>query len=279
MTIGEWLNSISKTLEEKNCDQPQMESRFLLQEALGLSSAELVLQSTRAVTETEAERLKAWLEKRAAGVPLAYLSGSKGFYKYEFSVEPGVLIPRPETELVVTAALERAKGVRYLADLGCGSGCIGISLLKEWPKAQLWAVDASKVCCAVTKKNAQKLNLLERVEVVNAEVEKWSPTVLLDVIVSNPPYIPEGDPAVEKNVHLYEPHAALYSDKDGLTAIRSWTSFAAKNLRPGGLFVFEFGAGQSQAAQSIMAQAGFEDLRVDRDLAGIDRVISGIKRG
>lgn len=279
MTIAEWLKKIGKTLQEHDFEQAPMEARFLLQAALGISPTDLILQSSRVVQPEESERLTKWLKDRAAGVPLAYLSGTKGFYKYDFVVEPGVLIPRPETELVVTLALKRATQVKRMADLGCGSGCIGLSFLKERLEAKLWAVDASAICCRVTQENAQRLEVADRTEVVHVEVEKWRPPEELDLIVSNPPYIPEGDPAVEKNVHLYEPHLALYSDKDGLKSIRAWVEFAAQNLRSGGGFVFEFGAGQSQAAQSIMSQAGFENLELIKDFAGIERVISGTKRG
>ncbi len=231
------------------------------------------------LTPQQDRELKEWLSQRASGMPLAYLSGCKGFFKHEFLVEKGVLVPRPETELVVETALARARGkrVRAMADLGCGTGCIGLSLAAEWREARLWCLDASVKACGVTAKNAAKLGVDDRVFVLNARVENWKPKQALDLIVANPPYIPLGDTRVQKSVHQYEPHEALYSGADGLEALRSWSGKAAEWLNRGGLFVCEIGAGQSSAVGAIMADAGFKDIETARDLAGIERVLSGVK--
>lgn len=212
-------------------------------------------------------------------MPLAYLAGKKGFYKHEFLVERGVLIPRPETELVVEVALQRAneKTVRNLADFGCGSGCIGLSLLRELPEATLWSIDSSVKACGLTAKNAVNLGVDERVFVHNKNVSDWKPKQALDLIVANPPYIAIGDVRVQSHVHQYEPHDALYSGVDGLDAVREWTGKAFAWLNKAGIFVSEIGAGQSTRVVEIMKDAGFEQIEVARDLAGIERVISGVK--
>ncbi len=278
MTIAEALKFAQEQLS--HFDQPSFEARELLQALLKLSSAELITREEIALTESSQARLTAWLKKRAEGVPLAYLSGVKGFYKHEFVVMPGVLVPRPESELVVEVALRKKPfGVKRLADFGAGSGCIGLSVLSEIEEAKLFAIDASPVAANVTAKNAEKLELDERVVVAQKPVENWSPLAPMDLIVANPPYIDRGDRNVQKSVHDHEPHEALYAEDNGLSCIRLWTKKAFSCLRPGGLFVCEVGAGQSAAAMEIMSSAGFKDVASDRDLAGVERVVSGVKHG
>ncbi len=216
--------------------------------------------------------VRSWAQERARGVPLAYLTGKKGFWKNEFLVEPGILIPRPETEHVLEVALARGRQVLNFADLGCGSGCLGLSLLKEIKTATLWTVDSSALACAVTQKNAKALGLEARV--VQSEVVAWRPPVQFELIVANPPYVALGDMNVQDSVHAFEPHAALYSGADGLDAIRAWSAWASRHLALGGVFVCEIGAGQMSAAREIMLGLQLEKIEIDKDLAGHERVIS-----
>jgi release factor glutamine methyltransferase len=260
-------------------EDPATEARALMREALNLDFNELILND-RALSAEEKLKIEQWTERRLQGEPLAYISGKKAFYKYEFKVEPGILIPRPETELLVTVGLKRAgssAGLR-IADLGCGSGCVGLTLLKELENSELFAVDASETACRVTAENAAGLGVQARVHVLRSDVKLWRPEARFDLIVANPPYIPEGDSAVEKNVHKYEPHEALYSGPDGLQAIREWVNWAPRYLCESGIMALEIGAGQSAAVVGIMKQAGFSDVQIQKDFAGIDRIISG-KRG
>ncbi|NJM10289.1 MAG: HemK family protein methyltransferase [Bdellovibrionaceae bacterium] len=173
--------------------------------------------------------------------------------------------------------MERAPESQWIADFGCGSGCIGLSLLKEIPGSRLIAVDRSKVAAEVTRENSIKLNLLERVEVVEQSVENWNAPRMLDLIVMNPPYIAEGDVRVQASVHTFEPHEALYAADEGLAAIAAWTRKAWATLRPSGAVVLEIGSGQSGRVQEIMRQTGFREIQIARDLNGIERVISGNK--
>lgn len=279
MTIAECLRKIAQIFKQNDFIDSQKESRILLQEALGVSAVELIVQSDRTLSSSEQAHVDQWVRRRSAGEPLAYISGIKGFYKAEFLVQPGVLIPRPETEFVVTTALAYVRDPVTMADWGCGSGCIGLSLLGEWPKARLLAVDASPIAVDVTKRNAERLALSDRTTVIHSRVEDWSPPnhLALDLIVANPPYVAEGDPRVEPGVHLFEPHSALYSGDEGLDALRRWTSAAYRQLRDGGFVVFEIGAGQTEAVQAIMKASGFKTIEVTHDLSGIDRVISASK--
>lgn len=277
MTRHQMLSDLKKKFAQ--LEDPSTESRALLREALNISFNDLVLND-QPLTADEEKKINDWTARRLGGEPLAYISGKKAFHKYEFKVGPGVLIPRPETELLVfvgTKRVMRGKKVR-VADLGCGSGCAGLTILKEVDQSELYSVDISQTACDFTAENAAALGLNARTHVFKTDVVKWRPDVQFDLIVANPPYIPEGDPQVEANVHKFEPHEALYSGPDGLRAIRDWITWAPGNLRKDGIMALEIGAGQSATVVDIMAKAGFEEIQVQKDFAGIDRIISG-KRG
>lgn len=280
MTLQGTLDELIATFQRAGLEQPQFEARQLVQECLGLSFAQLISQPERELAAADAAKVKAWGADRATGKPLAFLSGTKGFYKYEFSVEPGVLIPRPETELVVETALRRlddAPTEAHAADLGCGSGCIGLSLASELSQLKLWSIDQSPKAVAVTTRNAERLGVSERVTIVNGAVESWSPGQHFDLIVANPPYIGTTDDRVDAHVRKFEPAEALFSGEDGLDAIKRWAPWARTHLKMHGLFVCEIGAGQSRSVQNLFRQNGFLDIQVERDLAGHDRVVSAIR--
>lgn len=282
MTASDLERLLRAILTTEHIEEPGLESRWILEEVLDISPIEVLARGGELIADAKLEeKAIAWAKKRATGYPLAYILGSKGFYKSRFYLEPGVLIPRPETEFVVTEALRIAKGspfeIEHFADLGSGSGCLGLSVLLELPGAQLSAVDLSPQANRVTHENALRFKLRDRVKIISSAVLEWKPKDPLDLVVANPPYIAEGDLEVETNVHMHEPHLALYSGADGLKAICEWTEWAYQNLRPSGGVVFEFGASQSAKVQAIMSAAGFEDIQIIKDFSGYDRVISGLK--
>ncbi len=262
----------------KSCEQPALEARAILLALAARDAADLLANYDRLVSAAVADQARDWARRRNEGYPLAYLTGKRGFYKYEFAVAPGVLVPRPETELAVEIAIQLAPGARTLADLGCGTGCLGLSVLAELPLAELFAVDSSPLAAKLTRQNSILLGLGDRVEVITSEVEKFQPPRLLDLIVTNPPYIAIGDTDVSDSVHKYEPHAALYSGEDGLTAIRSWTAWSSRHLKPGGVLVCEIGSRQSRNVREIIENAGFENIQSAKDLAGFERVVSASRR-
>lgn len=285
MTFRQLLDELADKF--KNFEEARFEARQLLQEALQLRAVDLLNRETQTVPEADLQRVRQWGEARRRGFPLAYLSGRKGFYKSVFRVTEGVLIPRPETEVLVEALLNRAGSVENLADFGCGSGCIGLSLLLEWPSAHLTAIDASQVACEITRINAIHLGVENRARIfnipigMNGELSGDDETVIksnsFDVVAANPPYIAEGDSRVQRSVHDFEPHAALYSGRDGLDAVRSWSRCALELLRSGGIFACEIGAGQSAPARAIMTAIGFQDIESHEDLAGIERCLTAKK--
>ena len=230
----------------------------------------------RELSEREHKQIADWQKRREQGEPLAYILGERGFYKSNFLVGPGALIPRPETEFVVEAALQACgkNFPREFAEFGFGTGCIGLSLLLEWPKTELIAIEKSPDAVVWSKKNIQKLNLEKRVKLFNQDVmsvdlsDKQFP-----LIVSNPPYIAEADSAVEENVRKFEPHLALYSGKSGLECVEQWTQKAKKHLEKNGHWIFEFGSGQTAEICAIIERADLKLIKIIKDYAGHDRVI------
>lgn len=281
MTLQEALNDLVQSFSQAQMADPHLEARQLVQECLQLTFAQLLSQPDRALSADDERRVRDWKNKRLRGMPLAYLAGHRGFYKYDFHVEPGVLVPRPETELVVEVALRRIdeRGAAFaMADLGSGSGCIGLSVLAEMTELRLWALDASLKACEVTYRNALALGVDQRVKIENKRVEEWDPGLQFDLIVANPPYIAEGDPNVDPGVRAHEPAEALFAGEDGLAAVRSWTPWVLRHLKARGIFVCEIGAGQAGQVQEILTKEGFDDIQIDRDLAGIERVLSAIRK-
>lgn len=245
------------------------EARLLLAAATGFSEASVLAFPERAVPEGTLRRFEEYVRRRRLGEPVAYILGRKEFYGLDLEVTPAVLIPRPETELLVDLALERP--FTSLADLGTGSGAIALALKQRKPSARVVAVDASAAALAVARRNACRLNL---------EVEfrqgRWLEPLSgeqFDLILSNPPYVAEGDP------HLadlrFEPGAALVAGPDGLACIREIARDAPPRLAEGGWLLLEHGIGQEAAVRTLLEQAGLEAVRSWPDLAGIPRVCGG----
>jgi len=202
---------------------------------------------------------------------VAYILGRREFYGLELSVNPAVLIPRPETELLVDLALERRPAA--VLDLGTGSGAVALAIKRHLPGARVVAVEASAAALAVARRNAVKLNL--EVEFRHGRWFDPLPGERFELVVSNPPYVAEGDPHLPGLRH--EPEAALVAGPEGLDAIREITSAAGSFLRPGGWLLLEHGAGQDAAVRCLLGQAGLESVRTWPDLAGIGRVSGGTR--
>lgn len=207
--------------------------------------------------------------RRRAGEPVAYILGRREFYSLELGVNPAVLIPRPESELLVDLALERRPA--SVLDLGTGSGAVALAIKRHLPEARVVAIESSAAALAVARRNAVKLNL---------EVEfrhgRWFEPVAgerFELVVSNPPYVAEGDPHLPDLRH--EPASALVSGPDGLDAIREITSTAGLFLSPGGWLLLEHGAGQDPLVRDLLERAGLESVHTWPDLAGIGRVSGG----
>jgi release factor glutamine methyltransferase len=216
---------------------------------------------------------EAVVSRRAAREPVAFITGHREFWGLEFEVSPSVLIPRPETELVVEQALLRCAGKKSprIVDVGTGSGCIAVALGHELPHSHVLAIDLSAAALAVAARNLARHNVTARVQLVRGNLLD-SVRGPVDLIVSNPPYVSRRDtPHLQPEVVRFEPGGALFADEDGLSVLRVLCETSASKLAPEGLLVVEFGAGQDQALLR-MAEARGWTVDVSRDLAGIPRV-------
>ncbi|HEX4870729.1 MAG TPA: peptide chain release factor N(5)-glutamine methyltransferase [Nevskiaceae bacterium] len=251
------------------CESPALEADWLLRHGLGLA-AEATL------TPAQQTWLAGALRRRRAGEPLAYVLGSAGFWSLELTVTPAVLIPRPETEGLVAWALEDlpAAAEGPLADLGTGSGCIALALAQERPRLTVWAVDRSAEALGVAQANAARLGMEARVRPALGDWWAALPSGLrLAGVVSNPPYVAEGDPHLAALGH--EPPAALVAGADGLSALRRLIAEAPAHLRRGAWLRLEHGHDQGAAVRGLLQAAGFADIETRRDLAGHERLSGG----
>jgi release factor glutamine methyltransferase len=250
------------------------EAKLLLREASGASAAAVAAFPERELGADAAAKYFDWLSRRELGEPIAYLVGWREFFSRRFEVGPGVLIPRPETELLVEAVLGRiARAPSRVLDLGTGSGAIAISIACEAPQAEVWALDASDAALAIARRNATALGA--RVRFAKSDWFSALADERFDVLVSNPPYIAERDPHLEQGDLRSEPRSALASGQDGLDDIRRIILSAPSHLRPDGWLLFEHGYDQAAAVRELIDAAGFVDVASLRDLAGIERVSLG----
>ena len=258
MTVAEALRAIDAR-----------EARVLLSHVSGLPPASLLAHPESDLPEEVAASYRALCARRKAGEPIAYLVGSKEFYSLELQVGPAVLIPRPETELLVELALRHE--FEGALDLGTGSGAIALALKKNRPTARIVAVDASARALEMAKRNAAKLGL--EVEFRHGRWFEPLATQRFDLIVANPPYVAAGDP------HLaglaFEPQEALVGGVDGLDAIREIAARARAHLLPGGWLLVEHGRGQDEPVRALLESGGLEEVETWPDLAGIGRVSGG----
>jgi len=271
MTLGEALAAARQKID-------RLDARLLLQYATGCTHTDLLSRPETVVIAPAAAQFLDWVERRAAGEPLAYLVGETEFRGRVFQVSPEVLIPRPETEVLIELALEKLQGITKprVLDLGTGSGIVAISLALECPGAFVTAADLSPGALAVARNNAGRLGAC--VEFVESDWFSALAGRRFDLIVSNPPYVADGDPHLALNGLPFEPLMAL-SDREpgaqGLACIQQIISQAAAHLTPAGWLLFEHGYDQGASSRNLLTAAGFKSAFTHPDLAGIDRVSGG----
>lgn len=248
----------------------RLDQRVLLCHALGLTPVGLITQSTRALTADEAARLAALVERRLHGEPIAYIVGQREFYGLPFHVSEAVLIPRPDTELLVELALERLPRGGRLLDMGTGSGAIAVALAHSRPDAAVTALDLSPAALDVARRNAAANGAT-----VNFLHSNWYDALgqaRFDLIVANPPYIASGDSHLAQGDLRFEPIGALTDHGDGLSALHHIAGGAAAHLTAGGWLLMEHGYDQAEAVRALLAAAGLAAPQSWHDLAGIERV-------
>ncbi|HOV96195.1 MAG TPA: peptide chain release factor N(5)-glutamine methyltransferase [Thermomonas sp.] len=275
-TARQTAPTVAKLLTQARACIEAVDADHLLLHVLNKPRSWLFAHADDLVDADTAARFDALLQRRIHGEPVAYLTGNRGFWTLDLAVTPATLIPRPETELLVEQALLRilSDAAVRVADLGTGSGAIALALAKERPQAQLVATDASADALAVARGNAQR-NGIGNVEFRHGD---WLTPLLgerMDVIVSNPPYVADGDPHLAQGDLRFEPPMALSCGVDGLDAIRMIAIAAPAHLRAGGWLLLEHGLNQGPAVRTLLRDAGFYGVKTVRDLESRDRVTLG----
>lgn len=275
------LRDAAGRLREAGVEQAQREARLILADALGVSSSEVILREQDEIDDRSLAHFEAVVKRRAGGEPLSRIRGWREFYGRRFRVSPAVLDPRPDTELLVEAALERLPAGGCVLDLGTGSGCILISILAERAGASGAGVDLSAGALEIARANALDLGVWDRALFVEGGWDAAVPLGRFDVVVSNPPYIPSADiPGLDRDVREHDPALALDGGPDGLAPYRAICAVSGDILAPGGWLLMEVGAGQADDVLEIAAKAGLAAIGALEDINGIRRVVvSGLSAG
>lgn len=274
-TALEWCTSY---LAEKDDPNPRLSAQWLLSSATGLSRVELYVHHDRPLTPQERELLREGVRRRGSGEPLQYVTGEVAFRHLVVRVGRGVLIPRPESEILVEELLAEIAGVAepLVADPCTGSGVIALSLAREHAGSRVWATDISEAAVSLAQENAARLGLEEEVTVIEGDLLEPLPAELqgaLDAVVCNPPYIPTADlDRLPKEVSGFEPSLALDGGPDGLAVFRRLCAEAAVWLKPNGVFAVELDESRVRTAAEEALQ-WYQEVRVVRDLAGRDRIV------
>jgi release factor glutamine methyltransferase len=276
-TIGDAVAEAAARLAAAGIEDGRREARLLVALALGVDPAVVWGFPERSLDESARRRLSGFLTRRAAREPLSRLRGTREFWSLDFALSPETLDPRPDSETLIEAALEllpdRQAALRAV-DFGTGTGCLLLAFLSEFPNATGMGVDIQPGAVAVARRNAAALGLKERARFM---VGAWDEAIsgAADVILANPPYIPSKEiETLAPEVALYEPRRALDGGPDGLAAYRILLSASRRLLVPGGLALFETGAGQAEVVADLAVERGLQVRAVKRDLAGIDRCVA-----
>ncbi|MEQ9488755.1 MAG: peptide chain release factor N(5)-glutamine methyltransferase [Alphaproteobacteria bacterium] len=282
-TLAALIKDAAEKLAAADVENPRREARLLLGHATGLRQEKMISDPDRVVDAACIEAFEQGVDRRCNREPMSQILGQRQFWDLTFTVNADVLDPRPETETIIEEVHDRLpdrEAVSCIADFGTGSGCLLLTLLSSYPKAEGIGIDASAAACDVARHNADALGFSGRAAIVHGD---WNTILLgcgadIDCLVANPPYIPTADiRTLEPEVAAFEPHIALDGGADGLNAYRVIVPMAVDALKPGGLIVLEIGKGQAAAVLAMLHAAGFRETATRRDLSAIDRVVSGIK--
>jgi release factor glutamine methyltransferase len=277
----------SARFSERGLAAPRLDAELLVAHVLSLPRVQLYVQFERVLSPDELAALRALIKRRQSGESVAYLTGRKEFWKFEFAVDARVLVPRPDTETLIEEALARlgepsqpgepaGAPAPRIADVGTGSGALAITLAKLRPDAAVFAGDVSAAALEVARANAERLTAT--VTFVEGDLDApLAAHAPFSLIVANLPYIPTGELAQLPADVRSEPALALDGGADGLDVVRRLAAAAPALLGAGGALALEIGAGQAEATRALLQGAGFDDIQTRRDLAGVERVVSGRK--
>jgi release factor glutamine methyltransferase len=287
VNLGQVLNKTTEFFRQKNLDSPRLDAEVLLAAGLGLKRMDLYLRFEQPVSDEELSHCRELVRRRATGEPVSIILGFKDFYGRRFRVNQNVLTPRPETELLVEQAVlflrqrEELGGSEFqVADLGSGSGCIGLTIAAECPLARVVCVEKSREAVQVLQENAQSLGVSDRVQIICADVSEWAKdtTQKFDLVTANPPYIASDDPHVDADVKTFEPAMALFADDQGFACLKSWSTAASKALKDSSMMIMELGWTQGPEMKKYYDDMYiFSEVKILKDYSGHDRMIVGTK--
>ncbi|HSR49790.1 MAG TPA: peptide chain release factor N(5)-glutamine methyltransferase [Acidobacteriota bacterium] len=278
MTIREALQHATQTLTRARLRAPRADAEFILTSLLSCNRAHLLAHPGRPLDENQLDLFQQWLRRRQDHYPLQYLKGKQEFYGRDFEVSPQVLIPRPETELLVETALDRLASLSQptlrVVEVGLGSGCLGETLVLEDSRVVLTGIDISAPALAVARRNAFRLGALQRLRLLACDgLSALAPAPVFDLLVSNPPYgALQQSHLVDEGVRRYEPRQAVFGGRTGLDVYEKIFSRADSILKPAACILVEMGKDQHKPVLDLARRHGWRAGRVLPDLAGIDRV-------
>lgn len=279
-TVARLLAWTQEYLRNSGLEAPRLCAEILLAHALGCERLRLFTCHDSEPTEAQRGAYRELVRQAAAGRPIAYLTGTKEFYSLEFEVTPAVLIPRPETEILVERTISLARGapaeIGRILDVGTGCGCIAVALARHLPEVELGASDISEAALAVARRNADRHGVGERIDFRGGDLlVPWTAggADTFDVVVCNPPYVAEVGSPVEDSVRDYEPRGAVFAGEDGLAVIRRLVREGYAHVRRGGHLLLEVAFDQASAVRGMLADAGWQDIVSYRDPARHERVL------
>ncbi len=278
-TVSRVLSWATEDFRTRGFDTPRLEAELLLAHSLGCDRIRLVIDATRPLTNEELAQVRQLIQRRRRNEPIAYILQTREFWGRQFTVSPAVLIPRPDTEILVETAIELTREQHLFGqalDLCTGSGCVAVSFALERPTWRTWATDISAAALEVARLNAARLGALELIFREGDLFGAVDPEARFSLVTANPPYVTTGDlPGLQPDVRDYEPKLALVSGADGLDALRRLVATAPAHLEPGGHLAVEVGAGQAPAVKELFTRHGFIDVQSKRDLGKHERVVFG----
>jgi len=283
LTLLKSIELSTEYLKKNNIESPKLNAELLLADALNCKRLELFLRFDKPLLEKEKITYRENLKRRAAKEPLQYIVGNTSFYGLDFTVNESVLIPRPETEILVETIINsyQKENVKSILDIGFGSGCISITLAKYFPDALVLGIDISVEAKKVAINNAEKLGI-SNVQFEIADIFNSVPANIIsesDIIVSNPPYVSKSEyENLQDEIVKHEPKIAVSDNGDGLQFYKRIAELGRDKMKKKAVLIFELGIGQSSSVKKIFEQNGFNDIKITKDYAKIDRIISGVKK-
>ncbi len=279
MNYGEILIQGENLLKKNKIKNPYLDAELILSKVLNRGREEIILNNNKKIKNTDIIKFKNYISRRKENEPVAYILGFKHFWKYKFIINKSVLIPRPDTELIIDETLKYIPNnkSKKILDIGTGSGCIIISLLKERPKCNATAIDISIKAINAAKSNAKLHQLENKIKFINIDIDKHK-SYNYDLIISNPPYINSIDLSrLDDDIKFHEPKIALSGGSDGFRDIKKVIIKSKKLLKINGKLIIEIGYGQRNQSLKILNENGFYINKISKDLSGIDRCIISTK--